>query len=658
MAANLRTLTNEKREYPMKRHLVPAIPVPIISKEKNSMKRHIYLAILVAGCLLVAMPSFAGNIYLTGHDIDFHCALQSAPTSCNAFKIAFNLGRAGAPNPAKPVLFLDQGCNSEGCTPGSNETAMAANNAGIPSTSYTVVDPSSAGFATLPLTTANYSAILFASDVDCGGCDNTVSGETAINSRSADIQNFFIAGGGLVYLSGADSTIYYTSVPAGFAVEPTAANPANPATNGCLTSPTPGPCYTLTSVGTALGLTNNDANCCATHNSFVPFSNIEGPTGSSALLSVAELDASQNDETLFATNNPPTPGDGSPSVAVLTFPAGNNSSATGTFNCPSGQKPCPDANAHSMKFTVGTVSTSFSILLTATEVTGNGICESGIPDDQLATSMDCRFVRFFGQPPFSPTSAPNLNTKVPFCYPYSHNKCVFYSVTNDPPPPGQTGSPYSNGVNFLIAWNNVFSAPAGWVNSPRMYDDPSNDHDSDPTHYPSISDPSGNNNVFPYLVAQPEDSQFVFDITTFFNPAPGGVGMDPVGGTGKTFNDFAVAFPFSLAQVQQPINSDGSSVFNANRGVIPVKFTYSVDGAATCNLAPATISLTRLSGALPGGSIDESTYIMSADNGSNFRISGCQYIYNLDAKSIGVGTYLVKIFINSKLAGSAFFKLK
>jgi hypothetical protein len=213
-------------------------------------------------------------------------------------------------------------------------------------------------------------------------------------------------------------------------------------------------------------------------------------------------------------------------------------------------------------------------------------------------------------------------------------------------------------VQFLIAWNNVSSAPAGYVNSARMYDDPSNDHDPDPTHYPVISDTSGRNNVFPYLSTQPEDSQFVFDITTFFDPTPGGVGMDPIGGKGDTFNDFAVAWPLSLAQIQQPINSNGSSVFNAKRGVIPVKFIYSVDGVATCNLSPATISLTRLSGALPAGNIDESTYIMAADNGSNFRISGCQYIYNLDAKSLGVGTYVVRILINSKVVGSAFFAVK
>jgi len=300
-----------------------------------------------------------------------------------------------------------------------------------------------------------------------------------------------------------------------------------------------------------------------------------------------------------------------------------------------------------MKFTVGTVAPpGFSIVVTATALPGNGICHSGIPDDP-ADPIDCRFVRFFGQPVY--TGSAVTDTKVPFCYPYSNTQCVVYKVTGDPPPGPTT---YSNGVVFKIAWNNVSSPPAGWLRSPRMYDDPSNDLDG--ANYPTITPTATNPNGFPYA---PEDNQFVFDITSFFDPNPGGVGMDPITGTGKTFNDFTVAFPSTFAAVQQPINSDGSSVFNANRGVIPVKFTYSVNGVSTCNLAPATISLTRLTGAT-SAAVDESTFILPADSSPNFRIAGCQYIYNLDAKSLGAGTYKVGISVNGQVVGIAYFALK
>jgi hypothetical protein len=74
-------------------------------------------------------------------------------------------------------------------------------------------------------------------------------------------------------------------------------------------------------------------------------------------------------------------------------------------------------------------------------------------------------------------------------------------------------------------------------------------------------------------------------------------------------------------------------------------------------LPPATIALTRTAGATTGA-IDESAYTGSADTGSNFRIDSCQYVYNLSASALGVGTYQVDIKINGEVVGSAIFKLK
>jgi hypothetical protein len=117
-----------------------------------------------------------------------------------------------------------------------------------------------------------------------------------------------------------------------------------------------------------------------------------------------------------------------------------------------------------------------------------------------------------------------------------------------------------------------------------------------------------------------------------------------------------VVEPYS-AQVQQPINPDGSSVFNVHRGVVPVKFTLTVGGVATCELPAATISLTRTAGTVPGP-IDESTYLLASDNGSNFRISDCQYVYNLATSSLGAGTYTVNILIGGNIVGSGTFGLQ
>jgi hypothetical protein len=117
-----------------------------------------------------------------------------------------------------------------------------------------------------------------------------------------------------------------------------------------------------------------------------------------------------------------------------------------------------------------------------------------------------------------------------------------------------------------------------------------------------------------------------------------------------------VSLPSYAAQVQPPLNPDGTSVFNYRRGSVPVKFILTADGTSTCDLPPATISLFRTSGMSPG-LINESDYTAPSDDGVDFRISGCQYIYNLDTKHLGPGSYSVRINISDAEAGSAIFGL-
>jgi sugar lactone lactonase YvrE len=113
------------------------------------------------------------------------------------------------------------------------------------------------------------------------------------------------------------------------------------------------------------------------------------------------------------------------------------------------------------------------------------------------------------------------------------------------------------------------------------------------------------------------------------------------------------------AKTQAPIDGNGSSVFNARRGVVPVKFVLALDGVATCTLPPATISLARIAGGTVAA-INESDFVHSADTGSNFRIdsTNCQYTYNLGSSSLGVGTYLVTISIANVTVGTARFSIR
>ena len=114
--------------------------------------------------------------------------------------------------------------------------------------------------------------------------------------------------------------------------------------------------------------------------------------------------------------------------------------------------------------------------------------------------------------------------------------------------------------------------------------------------------------------------------------------------------------PSYAAQVQAPINADGTSTFNVRRGVVPVKFNVTLGGVATCDLPPATIAVTRTAGGVIG-EINESVYSGNADSGSAFRIDSCQYLYNLNSRALGVGTYRVDILIDGQVVGNAVFGL-
>jgi hypothetical protein len=130
------------------------------------------------------------------------------------------------------------------------------------------------------------------------------------------------------------------------------------------------------------------------------------------------------------------------------------------------------------------------------------------------------------------------------------------------------------------------------------------------------------------------------------------------GGDGTDIGAFEVQppAPTYAGQVQAPINPDGSSTFSVRRGVVPVKFNLTQGGVATCDLPLATIAVTRTAGGVVG-QVNESVYSGNADTGSNFRIDSCQYVYNLNSRALGVGTYRVDILIDGQVVGNAVFGL-
>jgi hypothetical protein len=235
------------------------------------------LAALIA--LMVLAPSaFAGRLIATGHDADSHCSGYDNSGQCHFIATAVNFVRG---NSNRPLLLID-------CSPGSR-VQIALNNAGLGGIAgNTVICPSAnpAGFAATALSTSNFSAMI----VGSSGDQISVADSNALNARSQDVANFFNAGGGIFALAGDingddPGDPYYQFVPIGIGGK-------------SVTSP-----FRLTPEGQALGFhdsvngigTNDDINCCPTHNSF------QEPAPGSAL-QVAERDSAipPAPETLFA----------------------------------------------------------------------------------------------------------------------------------------------------------------------------------------------------------------------------------------------------------------------------------------------------------------------------------------------------------------------
>jgi hypothetical protein len=206
--------------------------------------------VTVAACALalavLASSAFAAtgaNFVATGHDMDYHCA-GGTTQECEYLKIVVDRVRAGS---TLPILAIDQG----------TEVKTALETAGYTGAGEIVtVDPAEAAtFAATPFVDGAghplFSAIVTASDSTCGGCDDTPEGEANINARAADFASFFNGGGGILALAGADEfATYYNFVP--LKVGATAVEPP----------------FTVTPDGAGLGINEEMANCCATHNSF------------------------------------------------------------------------------------------------------------------------------------------------------------------------------------------------------------------------------------------------------------------------------------------------------------------------------------------------------------------------------------------------------
>lgn len=167
---------------------------------------------LAAGAAMLTLPALAGNIVLTGHDDDFHCdgcgGSGGVGNPGNQLKEMLIFARAGSTDAALPVLSFD---TSRGELVNTLTSILGATGP----TTFVNVDPSVAGNVTDALfDPTKYSAIVVASDTNCGGCDLSNADVANISAHAAAIGKFFDAGGGVIGLAGANDAAYYDFVPA------------------------------------------------------------------------------------------------------------------------------------------------------------------------------------------------------------------------------------------------------------------------------------------------------------------------------------------------------------------------------------------------------------------------------------------------------------
>ncbi|HEY3414453.1 MAG TPA: PEP-CTERM sorting domain-containing protein [Armatimonadota bacterium] len=204
--------------------------------------RILHLVAISAVTTVLSVPAFAGSIFITGHDPDFHAAIGSNATGAsNLLTTGVNYAKNGS---ALPLLYLHD--ESTPVLAGHVNSTLGLNAAGI-----TYVEKNAAQFTTENL--ANYSAILVPSSF---GGNLTQAELDAVNARSADLINYINAGGGLVALAETpnDASLATTNL-FGFLPFLVISNPVDQSEVG----------NTVTPFGASLGLTNTDINGNASH---------------------------------------------------------------------------------------------------------------------------------------------------------------------------------------------------------------------------------------------------------------------------------------------------------------------------------------------------------------------------------------------------------
>jgi hypothetical protein len=196
---------------------------------------------------LASSASFAGSIYLTGHDVDFHNGqntygetilnyLRGQGTSSEIAKASYKIG----------VLRGDYGSIG----------SVSATYGGFGAVTVRTMSSFSSAFDFATFL-GSVDVMSVSSMINCGGCTFSAADSAKLNGYAAEIASFFNAGGDIFGLTGADLSTYYQFLP-----------PSAVASGASIYGSTG---FTATAAGTSIGILSGMINGFPTHNRFTSY---------------------------------------------------------------------------------------------------------------------------------------------------------------------------------------------------------------------------------------------------------------------------------------------------------------------------------------------------------------------------------------------------
>lgn len=203
--------------------------------------------------LLFSLWAYAGSLFITGHDADFHAYVgKNKPGARSILRVATSFALNGS---TKPILLLQTRTTPLPHHTLSDQGLIAAGIGPCPTSSPCFVKLNVTQFKTAKF--SEFGVIFIPSDF--GG---TLSQEEldAVNARSDELIDYLNAGGGLVALAeSGDGQSDLTRDFFGFLPFVVSAPPVGRTETG----------NKVTAFGASLGLTNDDVNGNFSHNIFV-----------------------------------------------------------------------------------------------------------------------------------------------------------------------------------------------------------------------------------------------------------------------------------------------------------------------------------------------------------------------------------------------------